>query len=185
MIFIDLISTPESHNIENQQSKTVFIRMSNVIVKSTIFSFQIQFLCKSCYFLNSDYSSIEMKLLQSTQGSFAFLGITLDQSVQRNPLNERILAAFSTYVLRIGLYNVFLFRDANTFLEYIENIWLNSAAILVLIGFVVEVLNMDKIFALIDNCVTIVAEGEQTQNNTFTLNNFISNGKLKKNCSRS
>lgn len=122
-----------------------------------------------------------MRLFQSTLESFAILGITLDQSVQKNPLNARILAAFSTFTLRIVLYTVFFFHDASTISEYTENLWLNSAATLVLIGFAVEVFKMDKIFALIDNCVTISAESEQAQNNT--LNNIISNGKFEKTAS--
>lgn len=101
-----------------------------------------------------------MKLFQSVQESFAILGITLEQSVRSNPFNERILAALSSYLMRVILFTVSLFHDAETFSEYTENIWLNSAAILVLVAFAVMVFNKGKFFALIDNSVTVVANSK-------------------------
>lgn len=101
-----------------------------------------------------------MKLFHSTQESFAILGITLDQSMQNNPFSKRVLAAFSSYILTIALYTVFLFRDANTFWEYTDNIYTNSATMVIVACFIIVVFNMEKCFALIDSCVTVVAKSK-------------------------
>lgn len=101
-----------------------------------------------------------MKLFQSVQENFAVIGVTSDQSMQSNAFNNRILAAVSTYTLNVALYIVFLFHDASTFGEYTYNIYSNSATILILICYIIVVFKMNKCFALIDRCATVVAKSE-------------------------
>lgn len=105
-----------------------------------------------------------MKLFQSVQETFATLGITLNQSMKNNPFNTRTLAAFSSYILTVTLYTVFLFHDAKTFWEYTDNIYTNSATIVIVVCYVIIALNMEKCFALIDRCVTIVATSKLIPN---------------------
>lgn len=91
-----------------------------------------------------------MNLFQSAQESFAILGITVDQSMQTNPFNKRILAALLSYTLTVTIYTVFLFHDATTFWEYTDNIYTNSATIAIVLCFTIVVFNMRKLFALLE-----------------------------------
>lgn len=101
-----------------------------------------------------------MLLFQLVQKRFAFLGITSHQSMQKNPFSITLLATFLSYILAIISYNVYLFSVATTFWEYINNIYLNSAATTIVVCFVILVFNMNKFFEFIDSCVTIATDSK-------------------------
>lgn len=101
-----------------------------------------------------------MELFQSVLASFAILGITLDQSMQTNPFNKRILAALTSYILNVASYTAFLFYDANTSWEYTYNIFTNSATLVSFACYIIVIFKMETCFALIDGCVKIVAESK-------------------------
>lgn len=116
--------------------------------------------------------SEKMRLFQSVQSFFAIVGITSYQSMQKHPFNHKILATFFSYSLTMTSYNVYLFHVATTFWEYNDNIYMNSATMLVVIGFTIVVFNIKKLFEFIDSCEAITIDSKQQQIHAESINLF-------------
>lgn len=101
-----------------------------------------------------------MQLFQRIQRGFAVVGITAQQSVQKNPFNRRVLATLVSYILTVISFNVYLFSVASTFWEFTDNIYTNSASTLAVICYLFIVFNMRIIFNIIDNYERIIINSE-------------------------
>lgn len=101
-----------------------------------------------------------MQLFQTIRRRFAFLGISLHQSLRKSPFNRKSAATLLTYTLTVASFNVYLFRVASTFWEYTINIYSNSATSLAVFCYVIVVLKMKRIFAVIGACESIIDDSE-------------------------
>ena len=97
-----------------------------------------------------------MKLFQEIQKKFAILGITKAQSIQKQPFNRKISWVYFMYAFTWVSCVAFLFKKANTFEEYTNNIYITSGATVVLFFFTIIIFKTAKIFEFIDFCGKIV-----------------------------
>lgn len=87
-----------------------------------------------------------MKLFQVIQKKIAFLGISSNQPF----FNAKSMLTFLFFGLGISFSIMFIFY-ANTFLEYIENIFVIITELLSGIDFIIVLLQREKFFKFIDN----------------------------------
>lgn len=87
-----------------------------------------------------------MKLYQVIQENWAFLGIRRDQPF----FNEKSIRTFLLYGFAINSASLFLFFNANTFLEYTQNIYVNCAVLVICAVFTITLFQREKLFKFID-----------------------------------
>lgn len=87
-----------------------------------------------------------MKRFQIIQKNFARLGISSSQS----RWNRQSAITFSFYTLAVTCGGLFLFFSANTFLEYLMDIFVTITMFAVLIGFLFILFQKKQLFDLID-----------------------------------
>lgn len=100
-----------------------------------------------------------MKLFPIIRKNFEILGIIL-QHQQQSSFNKQIFFISFSYGLSCISYSLFLFYGANTFWEYTNNIYTNSATILIVICFVIINFRMKNLSELIDNCEKYIENNE-------------------------
>lgn len=100
-----------------------------------------------------------MKLFRIIQKNFAILGITSAQSIQKHPFNRQIVLLYSIYGSTWISSVLFLFQKANTFEEYTNNIYITSAAAIVMFSFTIIVFKMSKLFEFVNNLGESVERG--------------------------
>ena len=101
-----------------------------------------------------------MKLFQASLRNFAIIGISRNQ----RPFNARTLIAFACYLLANISAIVFLIYKANAFNEYTLSIFTIFVSITIAFIYGVFVIEMKKIFQLIDFCERIVEKSKQAKN---------------------
>lgn len=71
-----------------------------------------------------------LQIFQTIRGLLAFLGLTLEQSIQpHHSFNTRLVLGFITVSLAITLHILYLVFVANTLIEYMQCIGITFAAI--------------------------------------------------------
>ena len=110
-----------------------------------------------------------MKILQRSLRNFAVLGIDSDQ----NPFNARILMTIIFYLLTNGSIFIYIFYKANDIREYTLAIFTIFITITITIVFIAIVIEMKKMFELIDFCEEIIKKSK-------TLQSFLAMINLKK-----
>lgn len=103
---------------------------------------------------NFKTSWTKMKLLQFTQEKFEMVGIDSTQ----NPFNMRILMVISVCCMCIISTSVFLFHDANNFIEYSNSIYLTTATMLIIVCYIVLITKMEYIFVQIQGFESVIDE---------------------------
>lgn len=98
-----------------------------------------------------------MKLFQIIQKDFALLGI---DSIESKCSRDKLVLTCLLYGLGIILSILFLVIDANTFIEYVNNIYIMSALGVLVMFFAICAFKRDKIFRLINHAEQIVDESE-------------------------
>lgn len=102
-----------------------------------------------------------MKLFQIAQKKIAILGITSAQSTQKTPFNWKIIRVYFIYGVAWTSSALFLFKEAETFDEYTNNIYITSATAMIMFCFTVVVFKMAKLFQFISDCGKVTERGEQ------------------------
>lgn len=102
----------------------------------------------------------KMHLFQTIQKIFVFVGISSYQSMQVNPFDRKLLLTIFSYSLTIISFDVYLIHVANTFWEYNDNIYINSASTLAVICYIFVVFKMKIIFQIISDCETVAVKSE-------------------------
>lgn len=84
----------------------------------------------TCEFLWSHSKEKMIQIFQTIRGLLAFLGLSLEQSIQpHHSFNTRLLLGFLTVSLAITLHILYLVFVANTLIEYMQCIGITFAAI--------------------------------------------------------
>ena len=108
-----------------------------------------------------------MKLFQGAQTTYGILGITPHQSIQKYPINWKILMVSLFHVSNITFCLMNYEKEvksANSFAEYSDWIFLFTSVVSVATYFAITVLHSSKLFKYIDNCEKIVQKSESNQN---------------------
>lgn len=95
-----------------------------------------------------------MELFQFTQNTFETVGIDSTQ----NPFNRKVLIIFSVCCISIISACIFLFHEANNFMEYSNSIYITTAYLLVTVCYTLLITKMEDTFDLIDNFESTVDE---------------------------
>lgn len=97
-----------------------------------------------------------MKIFQTAEKKLAILGFTPIQSLKTHPFNRRILMGSFIFTVSILSRFAFLFRLANTFMDYTESAYLIATTISISVCFVSVIFEMQKLFDIIDGFEQIV-----------------------------
>lgn len=97
-----------------------------------------------------------MEFLQEVQKNFVILGIRADQA----RINRKSLVASLLYGLGTTSSVVFLIREADTFEEYTNNLYVTSAFAVGFTYYTIMVYKMEKIFKLIKDLKEKIEESK-------------------------
>lgn len=113
----------------------------------------------------------KMKIFQLTQRNFATIGISADSSTQSSyRFNGRIFVG--VFILgSIAICNfIYIFYEAETSAEYTESIFMSTLSIPFFLALLILILNVKKLFELINNCENLVNTSEWRKSNSFLKN---------------
>lgn len=89
------------------------------------------------------------QIFYTIQKNFEILGISANQSLQKCPLNERILLGFVLLAMCLFSFLLYVFNEANSFMEYTQSVYLTGAVVLISFTNVIVVIQMKKLFDFI------------------------------------
>lgn len=97
-----------------------------------------------------------LKILQTVEKKIVATGIDRNLMNQSFPFNGKILLGF--VILNLGLISMFVyvFNCAQTLAEYAQSIYMSSIGVLVFTALIIILLNVKKLFNLIDSCEDLV-----------------------------
>lgn len=101
-----------------------------------------------------------MQLFQLIQNNFAAVGISWNLVAQPYPVNGKISLGFFILIISVICNLMYIVREAKTFAEYTQSIHMCSVATLILFALVIVLLNVKKLFNLINGCQKIVNTSE-------------------------
>lgn len=99
------------------------------------------------------------KLFRTIQKNYARLGIVPNQSKCFRAKFCLVMACL-VYCSSTTSSVLFLIFEANTFTEFVNNIYITSAAIMINIFFIVIIIERDKLFEFIINIENLIDESE-------------------------
>lgn len=107
------------------------------------------------------FHSIKMKLFQSTQKYFMYIGITSYQSIKIHPiLNARTLICICLLILNIITHAAYFIFLANNFEEHTNCVLTISTGFAIVILFASNIWNMKKIFETIENIEDLIQKSK-------------------------
>lgn len=92
----------------------------------------------------------KLKILQLSQMNFAAIGISRNLVDELYPFNEKVSLGFLTVVLSIIFDLMYTIREAETFAEYNQSVYMSSLAITIIFALAIILLNVTKLFTLIE-----------------------------------
>ena len=101
-------------------------------------------------YINQNLKYPKMKAFRLTQKNFALAGISPNLLTQSYPLNGKILMGFLTLGLAIISLLMYVFNDANTFIEYTQSIYMCSLATLIVFAVMILILKRVTLYEFIN-----------------------------------
>lgn len=101
-----------------------------------------------------------MKVFQLTQKNFAIVGITSNWAIKSQPFNWKIFTCFSVLGSSIICSLMYILFEADTLNEYTQSIYSGSMTASIILSFMLVIINVKKMFQLIDICEDIVNTSE-------------------------
>lgn len=90
-----------------------------------------------------------MKIFQTFQSYFEFLGFTPNQSLQSHPFNRRIAIGFLIQSLTLTIELIYIFQGSHSLMEYSQLFYMIGVTIMNFIMFLFLSFQMQKPFQLI------------------------------------
>lgn len=109
---------------------------------------------------NSQPKPPKLRAFKTVQQKFSKAGISPLLAHQAYPFNEKIfmgILLLSTGVASLCVYNL---NNDETFAEYIQSIYLESAGIFIIFVLITLILNVEKLFEFIDRCDALLNTSE-------------------------
>lgn len=104
--------------------------------------------------------SSKFKVFEMSRKYFAIIGITPSLVHQSCPFNGTILFEFLLFGAAIYGTFAFLIYDAETFAEYTQSVYTSSVVIFVILGLLILMLKIEKLFALLNGCDVLANTSE-------------------------
>lgn len=92
----------------------------------------------------------KIRVLQLMQKNLNTIGIVRDLVDQPYPLNVKILLGFLTVISSFFCNLMFTVREAKTFAEYTESVYMSSLAALIILALIIYLFNIAKLYSLRD-----------------------------------
>ena len=105
-----------------------------------------------------------MKFFQSIQKNHVRVGIC---SKRTNESNRKIALIFFLFGMSFTCSLVYLCLEANTFLEYSNNMYITTGSAMILIVYTINIFKMSKLFKFIDYLEEMIDERELDSQITF------------------
>lgn len=102
-----------------------------------------------------------MNILQSTQRYFEMVGVHPAQALHLLPFNVRNVAALFMFALSVISGCVFLLRDAITFTEFNDSIYITSTIFVTALIFLTNIFRMRSLFQFLSNLEFVIRKSEQ------------------------
>lgn len=97
----------------------------------------------------------KFKIFKTLQANHAIVGITTNRT--RNS-NERILVTFLLSGMALICSVLFLLGEVNTFVEYINNVYISTGLAMTIINYSIVISKMAKLFSFIDNVEKVISQ---------------------------
>lgn len=101
-----------------------------------------------------------MKVFQLTQKNFAIVGITSNWAIKSQPFDWKIFEGFSILSSSIICSLMYILFEADTLNEYTQSIYSGSVSASIIVCLMIIIINVKKLFQLIDICENIVNTSE-------------------------
>lgn len=98
-----------------------------------------------------------MKLFHIIQKNHSIVGISSNQT---HAVNGNIVVTFFVYGLGFTLSAIFLFHEANNFVEYANNMFLTTGLAMIIIVYAIFIFKMSKVFELISDYEIVVGQSK-------------------------
>lgn len=106
----------------------------------------------------------KIRILELIQKNFAAMGVHPNLAMQMYPLNDTILWGFLILTCSVMCNLMYTLREAKTFADYTQSIYMLSLAALLIPILVITLLNVDKLFNLVNELEKLANTGKwQTQ----------------------
>lgn len=102
----------------------------------------------------------KLRVFQLIQKKFATVGISPNLVTQSYPLNGKVILGILLLTISFSCNLMFFFYKAKTFAEYTESMHMSSMAALISLIFVIVLLNVRKLFDLINDCENVANSSE-------------------------
>lgn len=117
---------------------------------------------KSAPKLTSKPKIQKTEIFKLTLKNFAAVGFTPDLKYQPYPLNEKILLGFLILISSIICNDLmYIIREAKTFVEYTQSIYMFSLAAIITLVFVTILLNVSELFNFISGVESLINTSKQ------------------------
>lgn len=106
-----------------------------------------------------------MKIFKIIQKQYAILGISsLQQSTQKYQTDRRAIVGFLLFGCNVVSHFVYIFHEANGFMEYMEGVCATSATIMISVSFATMFFKRTLLFKSIDNIEKLIETSKMVSN---------------------
>lgn len=114
--------------------------------------------CASAFFKCWTYrSQVNMKILRTVQQNFVYLGISCSNQLS---INAQYVGTCLIYGVGITFSAIFLFREANSFQEYTDNLYITTSLVVGFCCITNIFLKVNELFQLIDKLEKTIEKSE-------------------------
>lgn len=110
----------------------------------------------------SKSQTLKLKVFHVIQKNFAAVGFSSNLVTQQYPFNKKIFMGILILSTSVICNLMYIFREAKTFAEYNQSIYMCSLAAAIIFASVIILLNVKKLFNLIKVCENVANTSSQT-----------------------
>lgn len=115
----------------------------------------------------------KIKIFQTIQKSFIFIGIELNSAMHTHPLNAKILLGLSVLSLALASNLIFISKDAEELVEYTLSIFVCCDLILIILEMIILICKSSELNKLISDCENLSNTREHQSNIWILISNLI------------
>lgn len=98
----------------------------------------------------------KIEAFKAIQKQLAIVGFGPKTTPQSHPFNGRILRGFLALSTAIIALCVYIFNDAETFLECMQSIYIASDLFLIVFALIILIIQKDEVFEFINRCESVL-----------------------------
>lgn len=102
----------------------------------------------------------KIKIFQKLKQCVVTIGLDLNPEMRHHPFNAKILITFLALTVTCIGTLLYIFLEANTYLEFAQSIYMCSSSLLVSFSVMVIVLHVSELIGIIDDCECFINTSE-------------------------